>query len=310
MLGEIVSIAVATLWAASAMFFEYAGHKIKAMNLNLIRLVFALVLISLIIVCMSGNPFPKYTNSKVWLWMSLSGFVGFVFGDYFLFSSYRLIPARFTQLIMTLSPAFAAISGYFLLNETLSLKALLGVIITISGIAISIFKKEAHTVHISLPIRGVVFAFLASIGQGVGLVLSKQGMKFFTESIALDASAPTLSTLYVPLAATQIRIITGIVCFTIIIAIMHNFKDLFLSFKEKKSIAAAFGGSIVGPVVGVSLSLLAVELINTAVASTLMALTPLIIIIPDRIINKRKIHLIEVIGAAISVVGVAFFFMK
>lgn len=350
MTGEIVSIIVAILWTASAVFFEYAGHRIKAMNLNLIRLVFAFILLGMILMFISGSPLPLHTDLETWHWLSLSGFVGFVFGDFFLFSSYRLIPARYTQLIMTLAPPFAAISGFLILGERLTSTALAGMVVTLAGIAISILKRgsekerakveistpcaanytiitkpvgahriglgdkarkafsEMKTVHVELPVKGLIFALLASIGQGVGLVLSKQGMIYY-ESASADAAQTFSSTLYIPLAATQIRIITGIVCFAVIIAFMRSFKDLFASFKEKKSIAASFGGAVVGPVLGVTLSLLAVQHTNTAIASTLMAITPIIILIPDRILYKRRVHFIEVLGAIISVIGVALFFI-
>lgn len=341
MTGELVSLAVAVLWSFSAVFFEYAGHKIKSMELNLIRLVYAFVLLGIVLMFMSGNPLPRFADGKTWLWMSLSGFVGFVFGDFFLFSSYRLIPARFTQLIMTLAPAFAAISGWFILGEKLTLTALLGMLVTITGIAISILKrgskKEQNNVeiatpvaanytiitkpaakhrpgalHLELPARGLFFAFLAAIGQGVGLVLSKQGMIFYEEAVCINeeaASGAAASPLFIPLAATQIRIIVGIVCFAAILAIMGNFSNLFASFKEKKHMAAAFGGAVFGPVLGVTLSLLAVQYTNTAVASTIMALTPIVILLPDRIIYKRRVHFIEVLGAVISVAGVSLFFI-
>ncbi len=326
------------MWTSSALFFEYAGRNIKAMNLNLIRLIFAFILLGIVLFLISGSPFPQNASKSVWMWMSLSGFVGFVIGDFFLFSSYRLIPARYTQLIMTLAPISAAFSAYLLLGEKLSPTSMLGIFVTITGIAISIVKRGGKKVeesveisppcaanytivtkpkilntmrnlnhlnkniHLELPIKGVLFAVCASIGQGLGLVLSKQGMLMYEGSLVE-------STIYIPLAATQIRIMTGIICFLIIIAFLRGYKDLFISFRHKKSIAASFGGAIVGPVIGVTLSLLAVQHTNTAVASTLMALSPIIILIPDRVIYKRRVHLIEVLGAIISVVGVSLFFI-
>ncbi len=308
MKGELISLTVALMWAGSALFFEYAGRAIKAVNLNLIRLIFALFLIGIILFFINGSPFPQYANGEVWFWMSLSGFVGFVFGDFFLFSSYRTIPARVTQLIMTLAPPFSALAGFILLGERLSTNTIIGMVVTLSGIALSILKRDSKSsnaeqrrgVHLELPVKGVLFALLAAIGQGVGLVLSKIGLLAYKESV------PELSSLYTSLAGTQIRIIIGIISFTIIIAFIKNgFKGFFASFKAQKNIAAAFGGSIVGPVVGVTLSLLAVQYTNIAVASTIMALVPIIIIIPDCLIYKRRVTFIEVLGAIISVAGVA-----
>lgn len=322
MSGELISLSVAIMWTASALCFEYAGRSIKAVNLNLIRLLFAGVMIGVVLLIISGTPFPLGADLNTWKWMALSGFVGFVFGDYFLFSSYQFIHARFTQLIMTLAPLFAAVSGFFILGETMTYKAIIGMLVTISGIAMSIMKRGEksgaattdvlHSIHTELSLRGLFYALLASIGQGVGLVLSKKGMEFYNSSLlATDhSSLPALdNTLYIPLASTQIRILTGIICFLVIISLSRSFREFFNSFRQKKGILSAFGGSIVGPVIGVTLSLLAVQYTNTAVASTIMALTPVIILLPDRFIYKRKVNFIEVIGAIVSVVGVSLFFI-
>lgn len=73
--------------------------------------------------------------------MSVSGLIGYVFGDFCLFYSYVVIGSRFGQLFMTLAPIAAAISGNLLLGESMSIKASLGMAVTISGIALSIFSR-------------------------------------------------------------------------------------------------------------------------------------------------------------------------
>ncbi len=68
-------------------------------------------------------------------------------------------------------------------------------------------------------------------------------------------------------------------------------------------------GSFTGPFLGVSFSLLAVQHTDTGVAATLMALTPVMIIPPAMILKKEKIKPLEIVGALISVGGVALFFL-
>lgn len=67
--------------------------------------------------------------------------------------------------------------------------------------------------------------------------------------------------------------------------------------------------TLTGPVIGVSLSLMAVRHTNTGIASTLMALTPVLIILPYSIIYRQKVSLKEIIGVVISMTGVGLFFM-
>ena len=306
MLGEIISILVAVFWASSALFFTYAGKKLSAMNLNLIRLAFAFVMIGAVLYVMQGSFLPVGASLKSWTWLCISGFIGFVFGDYFMFRSYQLISARITQFIMTLGPAFAALGGYLILGETLSANVALGMIVTLTGIAISVLKKGGEGqkgFHTELPLKGLVFAFFAAVGQGVGLVFSKQGLLYYNSEFTASSS------LYTSIAGTQIRIICGVVFFLLIIALKRDWGTLINSFKEKKHIAASFGGAVVGPFIGVSLALMALQHTSTAIASTLFALVPIILIIPDKFLYKRKVAPLEILGAFVSVIGVALFFI-
>ena len=138
---------------------------------------------------------PFDASYENWLWLTLSGLVGFVFGDLFLFKSYTMIGSRFSMLIMTLVPPITAFFSFIILRERLTLFHYLGMTLTFSGIAMAIFSRSAKGEKLSLKLspRGILYAFGGAVGQALGLVLSKFGLKD-----------------YDPFAATQIRIIAGI----------------------------------------------------------------------------------------------------
>jgi drug/metabolite transporter (DMT)-like permease len=68
--------------------------------------------------------------------------------------------------------------------------------------------------------------------------------------------------------------------------------------------------TIFGPFVGVGFSLMAVQYTSAGIASTLMALTPIIIILPSYWLFRQPITWRSVAGAVISVIGVSMFFMQ
>ena len=304
---ETIAIGVAVLWSLNALFFEHASKRIGSVNLNLIRLVFAFIFIGLTQWAISGSFLPLNADRSTWGWMSLSGFVGFVLGDYFLFASYTMIMARYSQLMMTLAPLFAASFGFILLGERMSWLSLLGMCLTLTGISISILKKQNglsnNKVRMELPVKGVLFALLGALGQGVGIVLSKQGL------IAYEQVYTPNNPLYIPLAATQIRTITGVLSFAAIIFIRGSVGNFIQALKDKKACSSAFAGSVLGPYLGVTLSLMAVQHTNTAVASTIMATVPILILVPEFFILKRKVTWQQVAGAVLSVGGVTLFFI-
>lgn len=324
--GELIAIAVAVSWTFTALFFEFAGNRVGSLVVNLLRLFFAFFLLGALLYFTTGSFLPASADGKTWLWMSFSGLVGFVFGDLCLFYSYILITARFSQLLMTLAPPFAALFGWMMLGEKLSPMGFLGMAVTLTGIAISILKKGGKTqpgdngqikddtliagvsnmrgIHLHLPLKGVLLGLGGALGQGLGIVLSKIGMNHYA-----DAAQGTEVASYIPFAATQMRIITGVIGFALIIFMTGRRALLTTGIKDRKAVAAIFMGAIFGPFVGVSLSLMAVQHTNTAIASTIMATTPIIILIPYVLLYKKRISPIEILGAILSVAGVSLFFM-
>ena len=307
-LGEIISLIVAVSWTVTAIFADKASHRLGSMTTNVIRLTLASVFLAILLWITLGHPYPVYADGKAWLWLGLSALVGYVFGDWCLFNSYLSIGARFGQLFMTLAPPMAAIAGWIMLGETLTWKSMLAMAVTLAGIAISILSRgEGHKVKLSLPLKGVLLGLGAGTGQGVGLVLSKIGMQHY--EAAVPADAPALIDTMLPFASTMIRAVIGMLGFLALMALQRDLPKLAAAVHDRKGLTYALILTLFGPVFGVSLSLMAVQYTDAGIASTLMALTPVLIIIPYAILYKQKIRLKEIIGVTVSMAGVAMFFL-
>jgi drug/metabolite transporter (DMT)-like permease len=292
--GEFAALLTAFFWTVTSLAFESAVNKIGSLAVNIIRLVIGFVFLSLYNLISRGILFPSDATAYNWIWLTLSGLVGFVLGDLFLFKSYMVIGSRFSMLIMTLVPPITTFFSWILIGEKLKLLHLVGMTLTFSGIAIAIFNRNGKGEKLSLKLspRGILLAFGGAVGQALGLVLSKMGMAD-----------------YDPFAATQIRIIAGIIGFSFLITFMTRWGSVFKGMRNRTGIASASLGAFFGPFLGVSFSLIAVKYTEAGVASTIMALVPVLIIAPAIILYKQKVTLAEIIGAIISVCGVAVMFL-
>ena len=308
-LGEIISLVVAVTWTATALFANEASRRIGAMSTNLFRMILSAVLLAGLLWIAVGHPYPAFADGKTWLWMGLSALVGYVFGDYCLFNSYVVIGARFGQLFMTLAPLFAAIAGWALLGETLSWRSWLAMAVTLSGIALSILSRsrDAHRLSLRLPLKGVLLGVGAGMGQGVGLVLSKIGMQHY--AAALPADAPAAFSWAMPFASTMIRSLVGMVGFFVWMALARQLPELHAAVRNRAGMRFTGLTTLFGPFIGVSLSLMAVQYARAGIASTLMALTPVLIILPYALIYKQKVTPKEILGVTVSMIGVALFFL-
>lgn len=300
--GEILSIIVAITWTATALCAEVASRRMGPLQMNVLRMAASLVILAAVLWLFTGSPLPYGMNANALTWLLASGAVGYVFGDWCLFSSYILIGSRLGQLFMTLAPLFSALAAWLLLGETLGLQAIAGIAVTISGIGLTVLSREEkaehkHKLHVEIPLKGILFGIGAGMGQGVGIVLSKVGM-------GLCEGTPLL-----PIAATMVRAVAGLIGFGIAYAIKGDGQRLRQGLHDRTTLKAATGTILLGPVIGVSLSLLAVQLAPAGIASTLMALTPVFILWPSRWLFGQRISTREILGSCIAVAGVALFFI-
>ncbi len=292
--GESAALFTAFCWTITSLAFESAGKRVGSLSVNIIRLFFAIAIYIVFLGIYRGNILPFDATAHQWIWLSLSGIAGFVIGDLFLFQAFVIIGARLSLLIMSLVPPIAAVLGRIFLNEILDSVSILAMIITVSGIALVILnKKKGEKLKSNIPLIGLGVAFLGAIGQAGGLVLSKYGMGD-----------------YDPFASSQIRIFAGAVGFTVMFTIMKKWNNIAIAFKDKQALKRISLGTVFGPFLGVSFSLVAVKYIDTGIAATIMSITPVLIIPAVILLKKEKVSAKEAIGALIAVMGVAILFLK
>lgn len=296
-IGELAALFTAVCWTVTAMAFETASKKVGSVPVNIIRLVMALLLLTVFSWVRRGMAIPIDADLHQWFWLGVSGLVGFVIGDLFLFKAFTVIGSRLALLIMTMVPPISALIGFFLLGETLALIHLGGMGLTIAGIALVIFHRKSKNKQNGAlpekpPLKGIVFALLGAAGQAAGLVLSKFGMQDY------DA-----------FSATQIRVVAGIIGFTIVIHVFKKWGAVNHALSNRHAVLLMLLGATFGPFLGVSSSLIAVQHTATGIASTIMSISPILILPTTYFLFKQKISWKEFIGALVSVAGVALFFI-
>jgi drug/metabolite transporter (DMT)-like permease len=296
--GEVIALATVLCWTLSVQFFAFSSREVGAIPVNIIRISIALLLFSILLLYKEGSLVPLNFPLRAWLYLSLSGVIGFFIGDIFLFKALVELGPRITMLIQSLAAPTAALFGWIFLHENYSLQQWIGMAITLAGVSIVIFEKSkdsspAQKLRIRrVTFRGVVFAVAAMMGQAGGLLLSKTGMQ--TDSGYLDA-----------FSATQIRAIAAFCCFVIFFTITNKWGEVQTAMANKRAVAFTAIGATIGPFLGVSLSLMALHYLATGVASTFFSLIPICIIPFSIYLHKEHVSLRAVGGAVMAVFGVS-----
>lgn len=294
-------------WTITAMAFEDAAKRIGSLALNVLRLFAALLIFMTVNLILYGQPIPLRADSSVWFWLSLSGLVGFVFGDIFLFQSYIDIGARTAQVIFVSSPLITALLGFLFLGERIRPRDILGMFMVVGAIIWVIAGKaatdrapsdtdisgrnKAAALH-KHRTRGILFAFFGALGQSGGLILSKIGAPHFD-----------------PLQATEIRVIAGFIGFLIMALAMGRFTEPLQALTNLRALRSLSIGAFFGPFLGVTLGLFAVQQSPAGIAATLMGLTPILIVFPSVALYKEPLSIKEIMGACLAVLGLSLLFL-
>ncbi|MBK7105236.1 MAG: DMT family transporter [Ignavibacteriae bacterium] len=293
-IGEISALITAFLWSGTAIAFSEATKIVGSFVVNITRLLMATFFLIITILIFNLNFHISF--EQIYL-LGLSGIIGLVFGDGFLFKSYQYIGARLSMLVMTLSPAVASFAAYFYLDESLSFWGIIGILITIFGISLVILKRsEQPSADYKKNNIGYLFAFLGAIGQAINLIFAKQAFQ-------LGEINSFVATFY--------RMLPSIFLMYFIGLIFKSRRASFSILKEKKeAVKFIIIGSLIGPFLGITFSLIAISHTKVGIAATLMSTVPILMLPIVRYYFKEKLSFISILGAVVAVVGVAILFLK
>ena len=295
LIGEIAGLATSFFFALTSIIFAAAGRMVGSRVTNRIRLIFALVYLVVLNAVLFGEPLPFSAESSRWVWLGLSGVIGLSLGDNFYFQSLISVGPRLGSLLLSLAPIFGSVIAWVFFGETLTPVQITGIVLALSGIGwvVMSHREPPNTPHGDTR-RGVFFGVLAGLGQAAGLVLSKQGM--FGE--------------FSPFQANAIRMLAAGLFTWAWTFLDGQAGTTFAVLREKpQAIRLLALGALVGPLLGVSSSLFAVQHTEVGVASTLMALPPVIILPVSYFVFKEKIGWQAVAGTILAIAGVAVLFL-
>ena len=293
-IGELSALLTAFLWSGSSFAFTAAAERLNSLQLNINRIFIAAVFLYATIL-LSGIQFSISTSQIFYL--AVSGFIGLVFGDTFLFKAFQHVGARISMLLMALSPAMSAVLAYLFLREYLSLWGIVGMLITMSGIALVILERnEIPSSKYKISKVGIFFGLMGALGQAGGLVFAK---------IAFNSGEIN------GFVATFVRIVAAFLVMLPLAIVVRRFKNPFKFYaKDLKALTSTIAGTIFGPYLGITFSLIAVEYTKVGIASTLMSMMPIIMLPIVRYYYKEKLSWRAIIGAIVAVVGVSILFLR
>lgn len=296
-MGEIAALVTSFCWSFTSIQFTLAGRRIGSEMVNRARLVVAVLCLSLAHLLLHGEVWPIHAEPFRWGWLGLSGTIGLVLGDGCLFQAFLLIGTRRAMLLMTLVPVISTLLAWGWLGETLGLAELGAVLLAVGGVAWVVAERQQTHDRPAESRRqytlGVLLGLGGALGQALALVTAKQG---------LTGDFP-------PLSATLIRMLVASGVIWLLALARGQVRATKDALGDRKTLLFLIGGSLTGPVIGVWSSMVAVQHAPVGIASTLMALSPIILIPLNRWIFREQISPRSVVGTVVAIVGAAIIFL-
>jgi len=311
--GEAAAFATSISWAATALFFSAAARRVGAPLVNLVRLGFASALLGTTVLLTGAASSPPTGQVAA---LALSGVIGLALGDAAYFRALEYLGPRRASLFMALAPVFTALLMVPLLGEGLGVYDVLGMAVTIAGVAWVDAEKAPDGKPHPHKGKGALFGVLGSLGQAAGYVLAKVGLGAAPADSVLGSlaglaprvaedGARVAGEAVAPLHGTLLRMVAALLWLAVGAAILRrprNFGDLA---RDRRALLQTVGGTVFGPFLGVWMSLYAVSHANTAVASTILAASPVFVIPMVLVVHGERASWRAWVGALVAVGGVA-----
>ncbi len=306
--GCFAALGAAFCWAVSPFVSLAPSQNLGAVLFGLIRQVFAGVILVLIGIFNGG--LAALSTQDIWI-LASSGIVGIFIGDGLLFAGLRRLGPRRNQMLFSTNAPMIALLGFLFLDELLTFESYLGVLLVTIGVIIAIaFKENRNLVPIANHLAssnkweqtlgplyiGIAFALLAALGQAIGVLMTRPIM----EAGNVDA-----------FAANAIRIGSAGIGFAVIAACQGKIscKPIIQKFGMNvfmRDIGFTFLSAIFGMVFGMTLLLISLKFTSSAIAATLSATSPIMLLPILWILAHKKPHPSAWIGAVLATVGTIF----
>lgn len=297
--GEWAAFGAALCWTVGSQMVEAAGNRVGAMAVNSLRLVIAVAFLAAWVTIASGTPWPTGFTGEQIGWLAASGFIGLFLGDMCLFRAFIEIGPRLSMLIMSLATPLTAVLGFVFLGEVYLPLQWIGMAVTLGGVAWVIVERRpehltARMVDTPRPKRvrnvtprGIGLALGGMVGQAVGYVMAKEGVG--------DGD---------PFAATQIRFAAAIIAFVPLLTVMGYWPRIGRALRDRAAMLFILGGATLGSALGVGLSVAAIKYTTTGVASTILAIVPILLIPFAIVVYREHVSWRAALGAAIAFAGI------
>jgi len=303
-MGELAALSAAGVWAIASVLFAQLGEaKIPPLVMNFIKCSIALGLLWLTMFLMEGSVWPTTLTDTELIALGVSGLIGLTIGDTAYFGALTRLGARRTLLFSTLGPPATALMAWPVLDEPITLGMILGMFLTLGGIAWVILERTpspnddgtedaGKPLLTKVELLGVAFAILSVLCQATGNILTKLGGAHISS-----------------LATSVVRLSFGVIGLSMIVGFTRYRSAVLLPFKRREYALKLLVATFLGTYLGIWLLVTGLQYASAGIAATLSSMSPVFILPIAAIFLGERLSARAIVGALVAVAGVALLFL-
>lgn len=286
LLGKIMALLCAVVWAGAVILFKLAGDKIKPLVLNLYKTTLT-VAILLPLLCLAKIPLiPAAVTGKHWLAIVASGILGIAVSDTLFFACLNRLGAGMTAIVDALYAPFVMTATWLFLFQKPRLEQIGGAALIISAVLVAAYKKSDNALPPKRIVSGIMYGSAAMAIMAVSIVLMQ----------------PVLSQASV-FWVTELRLLAALAVLLVMFAWQKNRRQLLAPLWQKGSRHYAFWGSILGNLISMTLWVAAFKFTTVNSAAVLNQTNTVFVVILATVFLKEAFTRRRLLAIILAVAG-------
>jgi drug/metabolite transporter (DMT)-like permease len=171
------------VWGASFIATKVALQDLSPITLVWLRFLMGVVILGLVVMLRRQFTLP---DKKEWGYFALLGFLGITFHQWLQSNALQTSEAGTTAWIVSTTPVFMAVLGWFLLKERLGWTKSMGILLAFLGVLVVISRGDLSSISIGkfgAPGDGLVL--ISAVNWAVFSALSRRGLKTHSASLMM-----------------------------------------------------------------------------------------------------------------------------
>jgi len=286
LLGKIMALMCAVVWAGAVILFKLAGDNIRPLALNLYKTALTVTLLFPLLLLLEIPLIPAGMPGKHWLAVMASGILGIAISDTLFFACLNRLGAGMTAIVDALYAPFVMTATWLFLLQRPRLEQIGGALLVIAAVLVVAYRKSGTPLPTRRVMSGILFGVAAMAIMAVSIVLMQ----------------PVLSGASV-FWVTELRMLAALAVLLVMFAGQKGRRQMLAPLWQKGSRHYAFWGALLGNLLSMTLWVGAFKFTSVNSAAVLNQTNTVFVVVLASVFLKETFTRRRLLATVLAVAG-------